>query len=240
MTTVQQATESMTTVTARMMSGAVAFGPQAVPKALTVGELKNFWDTGAPKKIMFGSKLMQDHETLKELPLQAELTVAMMPEPYAAAALLRAEAAAALLEGFDQNAIRRDRDSDPAFTLVYTCCLIALEAVYGRDDKFWREQLEFNIIPTLPNISHSLPQDIAYGPGQIRKFQNGCWPKGKLFPAEALLEALRGLDHLQLTRAVQSNTVLRDELQPLVTFRYLNSTLLGSWLDVSVKPLLLD
>merc|ERR1712070_679917 len=102
-----------------VMSGAVAFGPEEVLKTLTVGELKNFWERGAPKDVMFGSKLMLDHETLEELPLQAELTVAMNAE-----AQVRAAAAAALLEGADRYTILQDRRSNPRFTFEYTWCLI--------------------------------------------------------------------------------------------------------------------
>jgi len=220
------------------MSGAIAFGPKEVLKALTVGELKNLWDMGVPKVIMFGRKWMQDDETLEELPLQAELTVAMMYDPEAD---LRAQRAAAALEGFDRNDILQDRLSNPAaFSLQYTWCLIALEAVHGRDAKFWRECLEFNVIPMLPNIPDPVPQGCEVPRGQIRKFQTGCWPNGHIFPAEPLLEALRALDHVALTSAVNRNATLKNEFQPLVDVHNLKYTLLGSWLDVSVKPLLLD
>mmetsp|Transcript_127337 Transcript_127337/g.233653 ORF Transcript_127337/g.233653 Transcript_127337/m.233653 type:complete len:173 (-) Transcript_127337:38-556(-) len=171
---------------------------------------------------------MQDHETLEELPLQAELTVAMVSE-----ASLRAQAAAAVLEGFDRNTILQDRRSNGSVTLVYIWCLIALEAVYGRDPKVWRECLEFGIIPTLPR---GLP---LYSPYEIRKFQTTCWPNGSVFPAEPLLEALRRLDHLALERAMNTSIDLKHEFRLLPGVRNLNSTLLGSWLDVSVKPLLL-
>jgi len=218
------------------MSGEIAFGPKAVPKTLTVGELKNFWDMGIPKDIIWGTRLMQDHETIEELPLQAELTVVRMSDPEVS---LRAQAAASALEGFDRNAILRDRVSDPAsFSLEYTWCLIALEAVYGRDAKFWEDSLEFNIIPTLPNIAPPVPPECACPPKQIRKFRNGCWPNGDLFPAEPLLEALRALDHRALQRAVTRKTKLRNEFQPLAALHNLNSTLLGSWLNVAVRPLL--
>jgi len=218
----------MTTVTLKMMSGAIAFGPETVVRTLTVRELKNFWDRGAPKDVMFGVKLMEDHETLEELPLQAELVVAMV-----CLANQRAQAAAVALEGADRNAILRDKRDNPGFSLECTWCLMALEAVYGRDAKVWRECLDFGCgIPTLP-ASH-----VSYTSGKIRAFQSFCWPNGRVFPAEPLLEALRALDHLALQRAVNRKTKLRNEFRPLVAVQNLNSTLLGSWLDVAVKPLL--
>merc|ERR1711972_669342 len=123
----------------------------------------NFWDRGAPKEVMFGGKLMQDHETLDELPLQAELLVTKV-----CLANTRAQAAAVALEGVDRNAILRDKRDNPGFSLEYTWCLMALEAVYGRDAKVWRNCIDFGCgIPTLPKVA-------SYKSGEIRAFQNGC------------------------------------------------------------------
>lgn len=219
----------LTTVTVTMMSGAIGFGPEAVPKTTTVGDLKNLFQKGDPKQIMFDGKLMQDSETLEELPPQAELTVAIVSE-----ANLRAEAAAAALAYVDLDTILQERRFNPGFSREYTWCLMALEAVYGRDPKVWREGLEFGVIPTLPNTTGLYPTS-----GQIRKFQSCCWPEGRIFPAEPLVDALRSLDHRELERGINTNIELKKEFQSLRTVSKLRSTPLGHWLDVSVKPLLL-
>lgn len=215
--------------------GAVAFGPEAVLKTLTVGELKDFWDRGAPKDVMFGSNLMQDHETLEDLPLQADLTVAKDAE-----AQVRASAAAAVLQNANCDTILQDRRANPRFCFEYTCCLIALEAVYGRDVLVWNGRLHFGGVPTLPNMPLDAQKNLRnYQQGRIRQFQTNYWPVGRLFPAEPLLEALRRLDHSSLERAVNLNVEFKKEFQPLLAMDNLSSTLLGSWLDVSVKSFLL-
>lgn len=217
----------MTTVTAKMMSGAIAFGPEAVLKTITVRELKNLWDTGAAKDILFGHKLMQDHETLEELPLQAELTVAWNAE-----ANIRAQDAAAALKFVDLDTMLDERRSNDRFSLEYAWCLMALEAVYGRDPAVWRECTDFGRIPTLPYLPHQCPS------GQVRGFQTGCWPFGPIFPAEPLLDALRNLDHFAIERAMNTNIELRNEFPSLLAVHDLGSTPLGSWLEMSIKPLL--
>merc|ERR1711879_340258 len=119
---------------------------------------------------------------------------------------------------------------NPHFSLEYTWCLMALEAVYGRDEQVWRKCTDIGRIP----IQASNPRQCP--PGH-RKFQPAFWPNGRVFPVEPLLEALRRLDHFALERGMNTNDNLRNEFQSLLGHPDLGSTPLGSWLDVSIaKP----
>eukprot|EP00931_Biecheleriopsis_adriatica_P083093 TRINITY_DN56619_c0_g1_i1.p1 TRINITY_DN56619_c0_g1~~TRINITY_DN56619_c0_g1_i1.p1 ORF type:complete len:235 (+),score=29.83 TRINITY_DN56619_c0_g1_i1:103-807(+) len=228
---------SLITVTAKQMSGATAFGPEAVLKVLTVRELKNLWDAGAPKEIMFGNRLMQDDETLEELPLEADLTVAMVSR-----ASLRAQDAAVVLQQADTygliNSCHHRRPLRLA-SIAYTGCLLALEAVHGRNIRCWTG-LGFGGIPHMSRLS-PVPGEMP----EMRKLQAHYWPNGRVLPLEPLLKALRTIEHGALEIAVNNDNELRNEFQAL--FAAIDEKrddpvgawhVFVQWLEVSIRPLL--
>merc|ERR1712232_258311 len=115
---------------------------------------------------------------------------------------------------------------------------LALEAVHGRDRKFW---YDFGGVPLL------LP-DRKRRDFETREFGNAYWPRGRVFAAEPILESLRKLDHLALETAVRANKQLLNEFRDMFKVQELKSEYakrvqrsLGAiveWLEISIKPLL--